>query len=150
MSQSSSRPSSRLAGKVAVITGGATGIGFATARLFLAEGVAHVYIFGRRQAKLDEAVAQLGSTNVTAVAGDVAKLADVRKLYAKVEAASGRVDVLVANAAIAIASPLADITDEQINAQLAVNIKVCTAPTPSVPVTQPRRTAAAVYARLMS
>src|SRR6266478_9991186 len=81
----------RLQGKVAVITGGSTGIGLAAAKLFVKEG-AHVFITGRRQKELDEAVKAIGS-NVTGVQGDVAKLADLDRLYQAVKA-KGRIDVI--------------------------------------------------------
>ena len=73
-----------LVGKVAVVTGGATGIGLATAKLFVEAG-AYVYILGRRQAELDRACAEIGG-NIRAVAGDVAILADLDRLYDKVRA----------------------------------------------------------------
>src|SRR5262245_66688425 len=81
--QRRSRMSKKLEGKVAVITGGNSGIGLATARRFVAEG-AHVFITGRRQAELDEAVTQIGR-NVTGVQGDVAHLADLDRLFATVK-----------------------------------------------------------------
>src|SRR5260221_4506257 len=84
----------KLQGKVAVITGGTQGIGLATAKLFASEG-AHVFITGRRQKELDEAVASIGS-NVTGVQGDVANLTDLDRLYESVKA-KGRIDVLFAN-----------------------------------------------------
>ena len=88
--------SKKLQGKVAVITGGNSGIGLATARRFVAEG-AHVFITGRRQAELDEAVRQIGQ-NVTGVPGDVSNLADLDRLFATVTRQQGRIDVLFANA----------------------------------------------------
>src|SRR6201991_3480326 len=86
----------KLDGKVAVVTGGTMGIGFATAKKFVAEG-AYVFITGRRQAELDKAVAEIGS-NVTAVQGDIAILADLDRLYATVKAEKGSVDIIVASA----------------------------------------------------
>jgi len=80
----------KLQGKVAVITGGTTGIGLATAKLFVKEG-AYVFITGRRQRELDEAVRAIGS-NVTGVQGDISKLTDLDRLYEAV-AAKGRIDV---------------------------------------------------------
>jgi len=88
----------KLAGKVAVITGGSSGIGLATARQFVNEG-AHVFITGRRQSELDSAVARIGKC-VTAVAGDVTSLADLDRLYETVQREKGRIDVLFANAGI--------------------------------------------------
>ena len=81
--------SKKLKGKIAVITGGSSGIGFATAKLFVDEG-AYVFITGRRQKELDEAVKAIGQ-NVTGVQGDVAKLADVDRLYEIIKA-NGRID----------------------------------------------------------
>jgi NAD(P)-dependent dehydrogenase (short-subunit alcohol dehydrogenase family) len=93
---------SKLQGKIAVITGGNSGIGLATAAQFVAEG-AHVFITGRRQKELDAAVALIGR-NVTAVQGDVSKLTDLDRLYAQVAKEKGRVDILFANAGIGIAA----------------------------------------------
>src|SRR5215470_18616191 len=90
--------SKKLEGKVAVITGGNSGIGLATARRFVAEG-ARVFITGRRQAELDEAVRQIGK-HITGVRGDVANLADLDRLFATVKQQQGRVDVLFANAGV--------------------------------------------------
>jgi len=87
----------KLQGKVAVITGGTTGIGFAAAKLFVEEG-AYVFITGRRQKKLNEAVKAIGD-NVTGVQGDVSKLADLDRLYETVKAEGRRIDVVFANAA---------------------------------------------------
>ena len=88
----------KLQGKVAVITGGTTGIGLAAARLFVKEG-AYVYITGRRQKELDEAVKEIGS-NVIGVQGDIAKLTDFDRLYEVVKK-RGRIDVVFANAGVA-------------------------------------------------
>src|SRR5262245_66296662 len=82
--------SKKLEGKVAVITGGNSGIGLATARRFVAEG-AHVFITGRRQAELDAAVRQIGK-HVTGVRGDVTNLADLDRLFATVKRQQGRLD----------------------------------------------------------
>src|SRR5271168_3650418 len=84
----------KLQGKVAVITGGTTEIGFAAAKLFVKEG-AYVFITGRRQKELDEAVRAIGS-NVTGVQGDIANLTDLDRLYEAV-AIKGRIDVVFAN-----------------------------------------------------
>ena len=89
----------KLQGKVAVITGGTEGIGLATAQLFVQEG-AYIFIMGRRQKQLDEAVTAIGS-NVTGVQGDVAKLADLDRLYETVAKVKGRIDIIFANAALA-------------------------------------------------
>ena len=82
----------KLEGKVAVITGGTEGIGLATAKLFVKEG-AYVFITGRRQKELDEAVKTIGS-NVSGIQGDVAKLADLDRLYETVSNAKGRIDIV--------------------------------------------------------
>jgi NAD(P)-dependent dehydrogenase (short-subunit alcohol dehydrogenase family) len=87
-----------LKGKVAVITGGNSGIGLATAKRFVAEG-AYVFITGRRQAELNEAAAEIGS-NVTAVQGDVSNLEDLDRLYQVVKAKKGKIDIVFANAGI--------------------------------------------------
>jgi NAD(P)-dependent dehydrogenase (short-subunit alcohol dehydrogenase family) len=87
-----------LSGKVAVITGGSSGIGLATAKRFVEQG-AYVFITGRRQAELDKAVAEIG-TNVTAVRTDVSKLEDLDRLYNEVAAKKGKIDILFANAGI--------------------------------------------------
>src|ERR1700704_4827760 len=86
----------KLKGKVAVITGGNSGMGLATAQLFVEEG-AYVFITGRRQAELDKAVKRIGK-NVTAVQGDVADLAHLDRLYATVKEQKGHVDIVFANA----------------------------------------------------
>src|SRR5437764_2756937 len=99
----------RLQGKVAVITGGSTGIGLAAAKLFVKEG-AYVFITGRRQKELDAAVKAIGS-NVTGVQGDVAKLDHLDRLYETVKA-KGTLDIVFANAGIAEFSPLGKITEE--------------------------------------
>jgi 3-oxoacyl-ACP reductase-like protein len=99
----------KLDNKVAVITGGNSGIGLATAEEFVAQG-AHVFITGRRQKELDQAVARIGR-NVTAVQGDVSSLADLDRLYAQVEREKGRVDIVFANAGLGKPAAISDITD---------------------------------------
>jgi NAD(P)-dependent dehydrogenase (short-subunit alcohol dehydrogenase family) len=86
----------KLAGKIALITGGSSGLGLATAKRFVAEG-AQVFITGRRQPELDAAEKEIGG-NVTAVRGDVSNLADLDRLFATVKEQKGRLDILVANA----------------------------------------------------
>lgn len=110
-----------LQGKVAVVTGGSSGIGLATAKRFVEEG-ASVFIFGRRQAELDKAVAEIGGDAV-AVSGDVAKQADLDRLYSEVAKRKGKVDVVFANAASLVLEPLGAITEAAIDSQLAVNFK---------------------------
>jgi NAD(P)-dependent dehydrogenase (short-subunit alcohol dehydrogenase family) len=111
----------KLAGKVAVITGGNSGIGLATAKRFIAEG-AHVYITGRRQKELDAAVKELGQS-ATGVQGDVGKLADLDRLVATVKAKSGRIDVLYANAGIGEFASIAEVTEEHYNKIFDINVK---------------------------
>src|SRR4030081_3776971 len=96
----------KLQGKVAVITGGTTGIGLAAAKLFVKEG-AYVFITGRRQKELDAAVTAIGS-NVTGIQGGVAQLEDLDRLYDAVKA-KGKLDIVFANAGIAEFSPLGKI-----------------------------------------
>ena len=111
----------KLEGKTAVITGGSSGIGLATAKRFAAEG-AHVYITGRRQAELDAALAAIGP-GATAVRVDSSKLADLDRLYAQVRAERGRIDVLFANAGGGTMLPLGQITEEQFDDTFATNVK---------------------------
>ena len=115
----------KLQGKVAVITGGTTGIGLATAKLFVKEG-AYVFITGRRQKELDEAVKAIG-TNVTGVQGDIAKLADLDRLYEAVankgRIDKGRIDVVFANAGVAEFAPLGKITEEHFDKLFDINVK---------------------------
>jgi NAD(P)-dependent dehydrogenase (short-subunit alcohol dehydrogenase family) len=112
--------SKKLEGKVAVITGGNSGIGLATARRFVAEG-AHVFITGRRQAELDEAVRQVGK-HVTGVQGDVSNLADLDRLLATVKQ-QRRLDVLFANAGFLALAPLGEISEEHFDKLFAINVK---------------------------
>src|SRR5258707_4808841 len=111
----------KLEGKVALITGGNSGIGLATAQRFVAEG-AYVFITGRRRAELDAAVKQIGR-NVTDVQGDVANPADLDRLYAVVRKEKGRVDVLFANAGAGELLPLGEITEEHLDRIFDVNVK---------------------------
>jgi NAD(P)-dependent dehydrogenase (short-subunit alcohol dehydrogenase family) len=108
-------------GKIAVITGGNSGIGLSTAQRLANEG-AHVFITGRRQSELDAAVKRIGK-NVTAVQGDVANLADLDRLYATVKQQKGRIDILFANAGVGDFAPLGAITEEQYDKTFDVNVK---------------------------
>jgi NAD(P)-dependent dehydrogenase (short-subunit alcohol dehydrogenase family) len=110
----------KLQGKVAVITGGSTGIGFATAKLFVEEG-AYVFITGRRAKELSEAVKAIG-TNVTGVQGDVSKLDDLDRLYETVKA-KGRIDIVFANAGIGGFLPLDAVTEEFYDNIFNTNVK---------------------------
>src|SRR5271155_5202897 len=89
----------KLDGKVALITGGSSGIGLAIAEAFVQAG-AYVYIMGRHASPLEQAVAKIGE-NVTALEGDVAELADLKGIYTRVKQEKGRLDIIVANAGIA-------------------------------------------------
>ncbi len=110
-----------LEGKVAVVTGGNSGIGLATAKLFVNKG-ARVYITGRRLAELEAAAASLGS-HVTPVQSDVSRPADLDRLYDRIRDEAGRVDVVFANAGGATLAPLGSLTEEDIDYQLDVNVK---------------------------
>src|SRR5258707_10329710 len=111
----------KLENKVAVITGGSSGMGLATAKRFVAEG-AYVFITGRRQEELDAAVKEIGK-NVTGVQGDVAKLADLDRLYNAGKARTGRIDILFANAGIAELAPLGEISEEEFDRMFNMNVK---------------------------
>ena len=110
-----------LQGKIAVITGGSSGIGLATAKRFVKEG-AYVFITGRRQAELDKAVAEIGG-NVTAVQGDVSNLDDLDRLYKEVAAKKGKLDVLFANAGIVEPKPTAAVSPEHYDKTFDVNAR---------------------------
>ncbi len=112
---------SKLSGKVAVITGGSSGIGLATAQRFVKEG-AYVFIFGRRQSELDRAAELIGS-NMTAVQGDVTHAADLDRLYKTVKDTKGRVDVLVANSGVVDVKSIDDVTEEHFDKTFAINAK---------------------------
>ncbi len=111
----------KLEGKIAVVTGGSTGIGLATAQRLVAEG-AYVYITGRRQEELDAAVKTIGS-NVTGVRGDVSNLADLDRLYSTIEQEKGHLDVLFANAGGGAFSRLGEITEAQFDHEFGINVK---------------------------
>jgi NAD(P)-dependent dehydrogenase (short-subunit alcohol dehydrogenase family) len=110
----------KLQGKVAVVTGGTTGIGFATAKRFVDEG-AYVFITGRRQKELDEAVKTIGR-GVAGVQGDVSKLQDIDRLYETVKA-KGHIDILVANAGTGEFASLASLTEAHFDKLFDLNVK---------------------------
>ncbi|KAF2664012.1 short-chain dehydrogenase/reductase SDR [Microthyrium microscopicum] len=112
---------SRLTGKTAVITGGATGIGLASAQRFIEEG-AFVFIFGRRQEALDKALATLGP-NARAIQGSVSDMADLDKLYAAVKSERGTLDIVLANSGTGAPLKLGEITVEHCDEVLDTNIK---------------------------
>lgn len=111
----------RLQGKIAVITGGNSGIGLATAKRFVAEG-AEVFITGRRQEELDRAVESIGA-EVTAVQGDVSRLDDLDRLFETVRKKSGRIDILFANAGLGTFAPLGAIDEASFDQIFNVNVK---------------------------
>jgi len=111
----------KLEGKIALVTGGSSGIGLATARHFVNEG-AYVFITGRHQPELDAAVKDIGR-NVTAVSGDVSKLSDLDQLFDQIKTEKGRLDVLFANAGIAKYAKLGEITEELFNSTFDINVK---------------------------
>jgi NAD(P)-dependent dehydrogenase (short-subunit alcohol dehydrogenase family) len=107
--------------KVAVITGGSSGIGLATAKLFVEEG-AYVFITGRRQSELDKAKTEIGR-NITAVQGDVAKLEDLDRLFAQIKAEKGSLDVVVASAGFVEHQPITAATAEHFDKTFGVNAR---------------------------
>ncbi|WP_432159739.1 SDR family NAD(P)-dependent oxidoreductase [Streptomyces sp. NRRL F-5630] len=111
----------QLEGKTALVTGGSTGIGFASA-VRLAEEGAHVFVTGRREAALDEAVAEIGPERATAVVGDVSRAADVERLYEAVRARGRGLDVVFANAGAGAFATLEETTEEHLDAIFGVNV----------------------------
>lgn len=111
----------KLEGKVALVTGGSTGIGLGTAQRFVKEG-AFVYITGRRQAELDKAVQAIGK-QVKAVRADSANLADLDRLFAQIKQEKTRLDVVFANAGGGTFAPLGAITEEQYDQMFGSNVK---------------------------
>ncbi|AUJ62609.1 SDR family NAD(P)-dependent oxidoreductase [Bacillus velezensis] len=108
-------------GKIALVTGGTSGIGLAAAQKFVNEG-AYVYITGRRQNELDKAVNQIGK-NVTGVQGDISKLEDLDKLYDMIKQEKGKLHILFANAGTGSFLPLGEITEEQVDRTFDINVK---------------------------
>jgi NAD(P)-dependent dehydrogenase (short-subunit alcohol dehydrogenase family) len=113
---------SKLEGKVAVITGGNSGIGLATAKRFVSDG-AYIFITGRRQSELDAAVKQIGENNVSGIQGDVSNLADLDRLYATIKDEKGYIDILFANAGVGELAPLGTITEAQFDKTFGINVK---------------------------
>jgi NAD(P)-dependent dehydrogenase (short-subunit alcohol dehydrogenase family) len=112
----------RLAGKVAVITGGSTGMGLATAKRFVLEGADHVFITGRRKDTLESAVTEIGE-NVTGVPGDVASLSDLNRLYESVDGYGRKIDVIFANAGIAQLAPFTSVDEKFYDLHFNANVK---------------------------
>ena len=117
-----SNTSRKLEGKITLVTGGNSGIGLATAKRFAAEGAAKVFVTGRRQNELDAAVAEIGPVAV-GVQGDVAKLADLDRLFATIKEQAGRLDVVFANSGVAEFAPLGAITEEHYDRIFDINVK---------------------------
>ncbi len=111
----------KLNGKVALITGGNSGMGLETAKLFAQEG-AKVVITGRRQKELDEAVKYVGP-NAIGVQGDVAKLVDLDRLFGVIRQKFDRLDIVFANAGYGVLNPIGNVTEEEFDSQFAVNVK---------------------------
>ena len=111
----------RLNEKVAVITGGTSGMGLATAKRFVEEG-AYVFIMGRRQETLDEAVKLIGR-NVRGVRGDAANLDDLDRLFDTVKREKGKIDILYASAGTGEAAPLGEITEQHFDATFGLNTR---------------------------
>jgi NAD(P)-dependent dehydrogenase (short-subunit alcohol dehydrogenase family) len=111
----------KLEGKIALITGGNSGIGLATATQFVNEG-AYVFITGRREPELAAAVKEIGS-HVTGVQGDVSNLGDLDRLFAQIQREKGRLDIVFANAGVATSAPFGEITEEHYDAILNINVK---------------------------
>ena len=111
----------KLEGKIALVTGGTSGIGLATAKQFVNEG-AYVFITGRRDAELAAALKAI-ERNVTGVQGDVSNLGDLDRLFAQIKREKGKLDVLFANAGIATYAPLGKITEEFYDSIFDINVK---------------------------
>ena len=111
----------KLEGKIALITGGNSGIGLATAKRFVSEG-AYVFITGRREPELAAAVKEIGR-NVTGVQGDVSNLDDLDRLCAQIKREQGRLDIVFANAGVAKFAPLGTITEEFYDSIFNINVK---------------------------
>src|SRR5690349_121721 len=109
----------KLDGKIALITGGSTGIGLATAKRFVNEG-AYIFITGRRDAELMAAVKEIGN-NVTGIQGDVSKLADLDRLFAQVNKEKGRLDIVFANAGVAKYAALGTVTEDLYHSIFDIN-----------------------------
>jgi len=111
----------KLEGKIALVTGGTSGIGLATARSFMTDG-AYVFITGRRAAELAAAVKEIGS-NVTGVQGDVSNLGDLDRLFEQIKREKGKLDIVFANAGTAKYAPLGQITEELYDSTFDTNVK---------------------------
>src|SRR6202023_688815 len=111
----------RLTSKTALVTGGNSGIGLATAKQFVNEG-AYVFITGRRAPELAAAVKEIGR-NVTGVQGDVSNLADLERLFAQIKREKGKLDIVFANAGVAKYAPMGSLTEELYDSIFNINVK---------------------------
>src|SRR6201987_236539 len=114
--------SNKFSGKIAVVTGGSAGMGLATAKRFVQEGMDHVFITGRGKDALDAAAAEIGK-NVTAVQGDVAKLSDLDRLYDTVKKQNRQIDVIFANAGLAKLAPFGTVDEKFFDLHFDANVK---------------------------
>jgi len=114
--------SNKFAGKIAVVTGASTGMGLATAKRFIEEGMDHVFITGRRKEALDAAVAEIGR-NVTGVQGDVANLSDLDRLYEAIKKQNRKIDVIFANAGVAQLAPFGAVEEKFFDLHFDANVK---------------------------
>jgi NAD(P)-dependent dehydrogenase (short-subunit alcohol dehydrogenase family) len=111
----------RLSGKIALVSGGTSGIGFATAKLFAEQG-AIVFVTGRRQAELDAAIAEIGERAI-GIRGDIANLSDLDGLYEEIKKTKGRLDILFANAGLGEFAPLGSISEAHFDKTFGVNVR---------------------------
>jgi NAD(P)-dependent dehydrogenase (short-subunit alcohol dehydrogenase family) len=114
--------SKKFVGKIAVVTGGSTGMGLATVKRFVQEGMDHVFITGRGKDTLDAAVGEIGK-NVTAVQGDVANLSDIDRLYEAVKKYHRPIDIIFANAGLAKLAPFGTVDEEFFDLHFNANVR---------------------------
>ena len=112
----------KLRNKIAIITGGSTGMGLATAQRFVQEGMDHVFITGRRKDALERAVKEIGP-NVTGIQGDVSDLNDLERLYEEIKKYGRKIDVIFANAGIAFLAPIGNVNEEFFDHHFDANVK---------------------------
>jgi len=113
----------KLTGKIALITGGSEGIGLATAQRFIAEDVEHVFITGRRQQALDDALKKINAQNVTAIQGDISNMNDLDRLFDIIRKEKGRLDIIFANAGFCEFAHFGTVTEQHFDNTFNVNVK---------------------------